>query len=59
MGYGFIAGLCEAGFPVENVDFIAGLRIALETEDAAHRWLNGEPLFLPATWVAPHSGTRS
>jgi len=48
VGYGVIAGLVDAGFKVENIEFIAGLHIALETEDAAHRWLDGEPLFAPA-----------
>ena len=48
VGYGVIAGLIDAGFPVENTEFIAGLRIALETEDAARRWLDGEPLFTAA-----------
>ena len=45
VGYGLYAGLAEAGYPVENVEFIAGLRIALEDDDAARRWLHGEPLF--------------
>ena len=48
VGYGLIAGLVDAGYPVENVEFIAGLRIALETDDAARRWLDGEPLFAAA-----------
>jgi hypothetical protein len=48
VGYGVIAGLIDAGFPVENIEFIAGLRIALETENAARRWLDGEGLFAPA-----------
>lgn len=45
VGYGVIAGLIDAGYPVENIEFIAGLRIALETENAARRWLDGEGLF--------------
>lgn len=48
VGYGVIAGLIDAGYPVENIEFIAGLRIALDTEDAARRWLDGEALFAPA-----------
>ncbi len=56
VGYGLIAGLCDAGFAVENVEFIAGLRIALETEDATRRWLDGEPLFEPATRTAASAG---
>ena len=54
VGYGILAGLTEAGFPLENVELIAGLRIALETEDAARLWLDGEPVFAAATTaVAP------
>lgn len=53
VGYGLIAGLCEGGYPVENVEFIAGLRIALETDDAAERWLAGEPVFEPACRTEP------
>ena len=55
VGYGLIAGLGDAGFPVENVELIAGLRIALETDDATQRWLAGEPLFRPATWTAANN----
>jgi len=49
VGYGVIAGLIESEFPVENIEFIAGLRIALETDNAARRWLDGEGLFAPAS----------
>ncbi len=45
VGYGLIAGLAQAGYPVENLEFIAALRIALEDDDAAKRWLDGEGLF--------------
>ena len=45
VGYGLIAGLAEAGYPLENLEFIAALRIALEEEDAAKHWLDGEGLF--------------
>ncbi len=51
IGYGLVAGLGDAGFPLEDVELIAGLRIALETHDAAGRWLGGEPLFEPSTWT--------
>ena len=37
--------------PLEDVELIAGLRIALETHDAAGRWLGDEPLFEPSTWT--------
>jgi len=33
---------------VEDLELTAALRIALETPDAAARWLAGEPLFAPA-----------
>ena len=49
IGYGLIAGLAEAGYPVENLEFIAALRIALEEDDPARRWLAGEGLFKTAT----------
>ncbi len=45
IGYGLIAGLTQAGYPLENLEFIAALRIALEEDDAAKRWLDGEGLF--------------
>ncbi len=49
VGYGLIAGLAEAGYGLENLEFIAALRIALEDDDAAKRWLDGEGLFGDAT----------
>ncbi|MDP6566700.1 MAG: hypothetical protein QF578_17865 [Alphaproteobacteria bacterium] len=52
IGYGLIAGLGESGYPLENVEFNAGLHIALESEDATRRWLAGEPVFRPAMEVA-------
>ena len=51
VGYGLIAGLAESGYGVENVEFNAGLHIALQTDDAARRWLDGENLFEAATKV--------
>ena len=45
VGYGLHAGLADAGYPVENVEFIAALRIAPEVAEARRRWLDGEPLF--------------
>ena len=49
VGYGLHAGLADAGYPVENVEFNAGLRIALEDDDSARRWLRGEPVFEAAS----------
>lgn len=49
VGYGLTAGLAEAGYPQENLEFIAALRIALEDDDAAKRWLGGEGVFEDAT----------
>ncbi len=45
VGYGLIAGLVKLGYGLENPEFIAALRIALEEDDAARRWLRGEGLF--------------
>ncbi|MFP6749260.1 MAG: hypothetical protein VCD66_16880 [Alphaproteobacteria bacterium] len=36
---------------MENVEFNAGLHIALQDEDTAQRWLDGEPVFAPATEI--------
>ena len=49
VGYGLIAGLTEAGYPLENLEFIAALRIALDDDKAAKRWLDGEGVFKDAT----------
>ena len=49
VGYGLIAGLAEAGYPLENLEFIAALRVSLEEENPTRRWLNGEGLFEDAT----------
>ncbi|MDP6688686.1 MAG: YkgJ family cysteine cluster protein [Alphaproteobacteria bacterium] len=51
VGYGLIAGLAESGHDVENLEFNAGLNIALETDNAAQRWLHGDDLFAPAMEV--------
>lgn len=48
VGYGLIAGLAENGHDVENLEFNAGLNIALTTANAAQRWLDGEEVFAPA-----------
>ena len=48
VGYGLIAGLAESGYEVENVEFNAGLNIAMQDEDAAERWLAGESVFRAA-----------
>ena len=58
IGYGLVAGLGDAGFPLEDVELIAGLRIAFETHDAAGRWLGGEPLFQASTWTGRAPKTR-
>ena len=49
VGYGLIAGLAEAGYGLENLEFIAALRIALDDDAAAKRWLDGEGVFKDAT----------
>ena len=48
VGYGLIAGLVESGHEIENLEFIAALRIALADDKAASRWLAGERLFSPS-----------
>ncbi len=58
IGYGLVAGLGDAEFPLEDVELIAGLRIALETHEAAGRWLGGEPLFEPSTWTGRTPNTK-
>ncbi|HLI10520.1 MAG TPA: YkgJ family cysteine cluster protein [Alphaproteobacteria bacterium] len=45
---GLIVGAIEAGRPDERLDLVRGLLIALETPDAARRWLAGEPVFATA-----------
>ena len=52
IGYGLMAGLAESGHGVENVEFNAGLYIALETVASARRWLDGENPFEVATEMA-------
>ena len=49
IGYGLIAGLRDGGYELENLEFNAGLHIALQNSDAGRRWLDGEPVFEPAT----------
>jgi hypothetical protein len=49
---GVLAGLAGAGGtvgdPLRPLELTAALQIALESEDAAERWLAGEPVFAPA-----------
>jgi hypothetical protein len=45
---GLWVGLDEAGLRPELLELTAALRIALETPNAASRWLAGEPIFAPA-----------
>ena len=45
---GMVAGLRRAGLEHERVELVAALEIALETPDAAARWLAGEPVFRDA-----------
>lgn len=48
---GLSAGLAEAGLGADGtLELSKALRIALETPDAAGRWLAGEALFAPARW---------
>jgi hypothetical protein len=49
VGYGLMAGLAEAGYGLENLEFIAALRIALDDAATAKRWLDGEGVFKYAT----------
>ena len=49
VGYGLMAGLAEAGYGLENLEFIAALRIALEQDSAGKRWLDGEGVFKDAS----------
>ena len=45
---GLRAGSAEAGLAGDLLELTAALHIALETEDAAARWLAGEAVFAPA-----------
>lgn len=45
---GLCAGLDEVGLKGELLDLTAALGIALTQEDAAERWLAGQPTFAPA-----------
>lgn len=45
---GLRSGLTESGLSGDLLELTAALRIALETPDAAERWLAGEPIFTPA-----------
>ena len=49
VGYGLMAGLAQTGYGLENLEFIAALRIALDDDKAAKRWLDGEAVFKDAT----------
>ena len=41
--------LTQAGLDASGLDLTIALLIALETPDAADRWLAGEPVFADAT----------
>jgi len=45
---GLRQGLADAGLPSPHLELTAALRIALETSNAAERWLAGEPVFRAA-----------
>ena len=45
---GLRQGLADAGLPSPHLELTAALRIALETPNAAERWLAGEPVFRAA-----------
>jgi Fe-S-cluster containining protein len=45
---GLREGLEAHGLAAEQLDLATALRIALDTPDAAERWLAGEPIFAPA-----------
>jgi len=45
---GLLFGLADAGMAPEALTLTAALRIALETPDAAERWLAGKPVFAEA-----------
>jgi Fe-S-cluster containining protein len=45
---GLREGLDACSLPSEQLDLTTALRIALDTPDAAARWLAGEPIFAPA-----------
>jgi hypothetical protein len=45
---GLSSGLTAAGLEGERVELVAALKIALEDERAAERWLAGEPVFAAA-----------
>jgi len=51
VGYGLHAGLLDAGFGLEDVELNAGLAIGLDDDRVGERWLRGEEVFAPATWV--------
>jgi hypothetical protein len=45
---GLSQGLAQAGLSGDTLELTAALRIALDTPDAAERYLAGEPVFAPA-----------
>jgi hypothetical protein len=48
---GLVAGAVDAGRGHEQIDLFPALLIALENDDAASRWLSGEPLFARCLWL--------
>jgi len=51
VGYGLHAGLLDAGFGLDDVELNAGLAIGMDEDRVGERWLAGEDVFAPATWV--------
>lgn len=48
IGYGIYAGLADAGFDLEDLEFTAALALGLEDKDIGKRWVNGEGVFTAA-----------
>ena len=48
IGYGILAGMADAGFPVEDAEMNAALALGLDDREIGQRWLRDEPAFTPA-----------
>ncbi|NQV84851.1 MAG: YkgJ family cysteine cluster protein [Rhodospirillales bacterium] len=48
IGYGILAGMADAGFPVEDAEMNAALALGMADPEIGQRWLRGEPAFTPA-----------
>ena len=48
IGYGILAGMADADFPVEDAEMNAALALGLADAEIGQRWLKGEPAFTPA-----------